>query len=432
MTTSVTPAKTATSRATSTALSDPVSAYRNVRNATATLAAPLSPEDCTTQSMPDASPTKWHLGHTTWFFETLILEAHVPDYKSFAAPFRVLFNSYYNSIGAQHPRPRRGLLSRPSLDEVLAYRDHVDRAMQQFLSAGPDLDRGIGDVLEVGLNHEQQHQELLLTDIKHLLSCNPLKPAYRPKTVASRGNVPVLNWQAADGGVVWIGHDRDDFAYDNEKPRHRVFLEPFEIASRPVTNGEYLEFIRDGGYSRPDLWLSDGWTAIHDRRWTAPLYWEQVDGEWTTFTLNGRRPWSADEPICHVSYYEADAYARWKGCRLPSEAEWETVASDVAIEGNFVETGILHPAAPQAASPLAQIFGDVWEWTRSGYEPYPGYVAPEGPLGEYNSKFMCSQLVLRGGSCATPRSHIRPTYRNFFPPHARWQFSGIRLARDAS
>jgi ergothioneine biosynthesis protein EgtB len=317
------------------------------------------------------------------------------------------------------------------LADVLAYRAHVDQHMEQVFARG-ELSGERATIVEVGIHHEQQHQELILTDIKHLLSCHPLWPVYRSGAGRPSGAIaPQLEWRAHAEGVERIGYDGDGFAYDNETPRHRVFVEAFEIASRPVTAGEYLEFMRDGGYGNPLLWLSDGWTAVQTEEWRAPLYWEERDGEWFVFTLGGLRPVDAHEPICHISYFEADAYARWAGARLPSEPEWEIAGADAPIAGNFMESERYHPvAAERASAPLHQIMGDVWEWTKSGYEPYPGYQPPEGPLGEYNSKFMCSQLVLRGGSCATPESHIRPTYRNFFPPSARWQFSGLRLARD--
>jgi ergothioneine biosynthesis protein EgtB len=408
--------------------------YRALRSQTERLCAPLSEEDCTVQSMPDASPAKWHLAHTSWFFETFVLEAAVPGYAPFHPSYRVLFNSYYNSVGEQHPRPRRGLLSRPPLDEVLGYRAHVDAGVLELLAADA-LSGEQARVLEIGLQHEQQHQELILTDAKHMLSCNPLRPAYRPGLAeAPRSDVKPLSWHWSEGGVHWIGHEGAGFCFDNETPRHRVFLEPFEVASRLVTNGEYLAFMEDRGYERAELWLSDGWATCQAREWRAPLHWEQCDGRWRVFTLGGARPLRLDEPVCHVSYYEADAYAAWACARLPSEAEWEVAAKSAAPEGNLVERDLLHPAPARAGDPErgpAQLFGDVWEWTRSGYEPYPGYSPPPGALGEYNGKFMCSQLVLRGGSCATPGSHIRASYRNFFYPDARWQFSGIRLARDA-
>jgi len=412
-----------------------VDAYRAVRRQSLWLAEPLSPEDQVVQSMPDASPIKWHLAHTTWFFETLVLMPAYPGYEPVNPQFQYLFNSYYNSLGRQFSRPHRGLITRPTVADVQAYRAHVDACMTALLT-GEVPGEVPDDVVRVGINHEQQHQELMLTDVKHLLSCNPLYPVYRERQERQErrgrqsGSVAAWQWLEFEGGVREIGFAGDGFAYDNEGPRHRVYLEPFALAERPVTAGEYLEFMADGGYTRAELWLSDGWNAIRERGWRAPLYWEEVDGVWHQFTLAGLRPVDPAEPVCHVSYYEADAYARWVGARLPSEAEWEVAAADVPIAGNLVESTRLHPAPAEQGSGLRQVFGDVWEWTQSAYAPYPGYRPPEGALGEYNAKFMCSQLVLRGGSCATPASHIRPTYRNFFPPDARWQFSGLRLARD--
>ena len=408
--------------------------YCGVREATVALCAPLSPEDCSGQSMEDASPAKWHLAHTSWFFETLVLEPTVPGYRPFAPEFRVLFNSYYHSVGPQHPRPQRGLLTRPSLEEVLDYRAWVDRDVLELLSSAggpaPELLRTI----RMGLEHEQQHQELILTDVKHLLSCNPLHPAARDCAEPPAGEAKLLSWHYEPGGIRWIGHEGADFAFDNEGPRHRVVLAPFELASRPITNSEFQAFMSDDGYARPELWLSDGWAAVLEQDWQAPLYWERADDRWQVQTLAGLRPVSPHEPVCHVSYYEADAYARWAAARLPTEAEWESVAEGRPVAGNFAESGLWHPApaAPDAgALGPAQLFGDVWEWTQSPYAAYPGYKPPQGAVGEYNGKFMCNQLVLRGGSCATRESHVRASYRNFFFPHQRWQFSGIRLARDA-
>ena len=402
-----------------------------VRGTTERLAEPLSPEDCTVQSMPEASPVKWHLAHTSWFFETFVLEAGERGYRAFHPRFRVLFNSYYNAVGAQHPRPERGMVSRPSLAEVRSYRQHVDAHVRELFARGA-VDGVLADRIELGLHHEQQHQELVLTDVKHMLSLNPLEPAYRslPSTPAS--DPTAVRWVRHPGGVVSIGHEGISFCFDNERPRHRVLVEPFALASRLVTNGEFLEFIADGGYRRPEVWLAEGWDAVRSGGWAAPLYWRNDEGMWRTMTLSGGREVRRDEPVCHVSFYEADAFARWVGARLPSEAEWEVAAEGAAVDGNLLESGLLHPAplSSSGSAPLGQLFGDVWEWTRSSYAPYPGFRAEPGALGEYNAKFMCSQLVLRGGSCATPRSHVRPTYRNFFPPNARWQFSGLRLARD--
>src|SRR5688572_21085361 len=402
-------------------------AYRAVRETTLRLIAPLSPEDAAIQSMPDASPAKWHLAHTTWFFETFVLAPHVAGYRAFDPAYGYLFNSYYNAIGERHPRPERGMLSRPSLDEVLAYRRYVD---EQLIAA--TLPEPSKTLLELGLHHEQQHQELILTDLKHLLSRNPLKPAYQKQWPLTEIRPRARSWIGFAGGLHEIGHAGEGFAFDNEKPRHRVWLEDFEVASHPVTHGDFVDFIEDGGYRRPELWLSAGWDMVQARGWQAPEYWTRRDGEWRTFTLHGEVPVDRNAPVCHVSFFEAEAFARWAGARLPTEAEWEVAARGAPMAGNFMESGALHPLAlREDARPgtLAQAFGDVWEWTRSDYAPYPGYRPAAGAVGEYNGKFMCAQYVLRGGSCATPASHIRATYRNFFPPEARWQFSGLRLAK---
>jgi len=406
--------------------------YAAVRAASEALAAPLSPEDATAQSMPDASPTKWHLAHTSWFFETFLLEGR-PGYRPVDPAYRVLFNSYYQSVGEQYLRPERGLITRPGLEAVYAYRSHVDAAIRALLEADA-LGTEQRALVELGLHHEQQHQELMLTDVKHLLAKNPTHPVYQARAPEPSKPAPALEWHACAAGLREIGHEGAGFAFDNEGPRHRVFVHGFALASRLVTNGEFLAFLEDEGYARPELWLSDGFATLQQRGWRAPLYWQQRDGAWHHFTLAGLRPLDPNEPVTHVSAYEADAYARWAGARLPTEAEWEVVASDARAEGNFVESGRLHPAPlGVAAGPTApaQLFGDAWEWTGSAYAPYPGYRPPAGAVGEYNGKFMANQLVLRGGSCATPRSHIRASYRNFFYPDARWQFSGIRLARDA-
>jgi len=405
--------------------------YREVRGATLALCATLSPEDAQVQSMTEASPAKWHLAHTTWFFETLVLAPHVPGYEAFDPSFRVLFNSYYQSVGRQHPRPERGLLTRPGWSRVLDYRARIDEGIGALLERVP-VDARVAELVELGLNHEQQHQELLLTDIKHLFSYNPLRPVFREESdVGEEDDVgeparPV-DWLRFEEGVRQVGHEPGGFSFDNEGPRHRCYLGEFEIASRPVTNGEFLEFIADDGYRRPELWLSDGWSTVEREGWERPVYWEQRDGAWLDFTLLGVRELRLAEPVCHVSYYEMDAYARWSGERLPTEAEWEVAAvAHAEARGSFAESGRLQPAPSRGASFL----GDVWEWTQSPYVPYPGYRAPRGAVGEYNGKFMANQVVLRGGSCATPESHIRPSYRNFFYPDARWQFSGARLARD--
>ncbi|MDO9197879.1 ergothioneine biosynthesis protein EgtB [Rhodoferax sp.] len=410
--------------------------YLAIREATRALAAPLSAEDCTVQSMPDASPVKWHLAHTTWFFETFVLEPHCPAYRAFDPAYRVLFNSYYNAIGDKHPRPERGLLSRPGLEEVLAYRQHVDEAMLAWLDVAPlaALPAAVTDLIELGLNHEQQHQELILTDLKHLLSRHPQRPAYQKQWPLTQVLARDARWIPFAEGLREIGHDGRGFCFDNEMPRHRVWLDAYQIASHPVTHGDFIAFIDDGGYRRPELWLSAGWDAVADRGWQAPAYWTQRDGQWHAFTLHGEVPVDPNAPVCHVSFFEADAFARWAKARLPTEAEWEIAVGGVPRSGNFLESGALHPLAPRVAGTdgmLAQAFGDVWEWTRSDYGPYPGFQPAIGAVGEYNGKFMCAQYVLRGGSCATPASHIRATYRNFFPPDARWQFSGLRLARDA-
>jgi len=408
--------------------------FQRIRQASESLAAPLSAEDCAAQSMPDASPVKWHLAHTSWFFETFVLEREVPGYEVFHPAYRVLFNSYYNTVGPQHPRPARGLLTRPGLDEVLAYRRHVTDRVAALFDGEGTLPPRAARVLEVGLHHEQQHQELILTDVLHLFSCSPLRPAYREPGARPDAKPTPLRWHAHPGGLVEVGHAGTGFAFDNERPRHRVWLEPFALASRLVTNGEYQAFIEDGGYERPDLWLSDGWATVDERGWRAPGYWEWLDGAWHQHGLDGLHALHPDEPVCHVSHYEADAYARWAGVRLPTEAEWEAVAAELPVEGNFVEFGVLAPAgaAEREDGCPAQLFGDLWEWTGSPYVPYPGYASPEGALGEYNGKFMSNQVVLRGGSCATPGDHMRPSYRNFLYPDARWQWSGIRLARDAA
>ncbi|MDB5726085.1 MAG: methyltransferase [Novosphingobium sp.] len=379
--------------------------YREVRAASEGLTAGLSAEDCQVQSMPDVSPAKWHLAHTTWFFETFLLAPHLAGYEPFDPAFTVLFNSYYVGIGARHPRGERGLLTRPSLAEVYAYRQHVDAAMERLMAAAPPA--AWADLVDLGLHHEQQHQELILMDVQHVLSCNPLQPAYRPAASAVSDRTP-SEWTDLPGGLHLIGHDDDGFAFDNETPRHRVWLEPFEIADRLVTAGDYLHFIEAGGYRTPELWLSDGWAAVEAEGWHAPLYWEEDGSEWSRFTLEGRKAVDPTEPVLHVSFYEADAYARWTGCRLPTEAEWEVAA------GHGV---------------LREVHGHGWQWTASPYVGYPGYSPAAGAVGEYNGKFMVNQLVLRGGSSATPPGHIRSTYRNFFPPAARWAFSAIRLAR---
>lgn len=391
--------------------------YEETRSLSLAIAAPLSPEDQCVQSMPDASPMKWHLAHTTWFFERMLL-AGEPGYETFDPRFDEIFNSYYLGLGTPFTRANRGLLTRPSVERVLAYRAHVDRAMAPLLEREEKR-----DLIALGVNHEQQHQELMLTDIKHAFACNPLLPAYRPPSPVALDEKPVLRWLDHPGGVVAIGHDGDGFAFDNEGPRHDVLLQPFRLAARPVTNGEYREFMVDGGYERPELWLSDGWALARREGWTAPLYWRDHE---RLFTLQGEQAINPGEAVCHVSFYEAAAYAAWAGKRLPTEFEWEAVAAQHPATGNFLDLNTLHPRASER-----NLHGDVWAWTRSSYDPYPGFRAFEGAASEYNGKFMVGQLVLRGGSCVTPPGHIRASYRNFFPPSARWQFSGIRLAEDA-
>jgi ergothioneine biosynthesis protein EgtB len=411
-----------------------VAEYREVRGTTETLCAPLEIEDYVVQSMPDASPVKWHLAHTSWFFETFVIRP--ASHGAGVAPdqYAYLFNSYYETLGDRVARPRRGLLSRPTVAEVYRYRAAVDDRVCQILDgADADAISRLAPLMTLGLHHEQQHQELILTDLKHMFACNPVRPAYRDCVPAPATEPPPQWWHERDGGLVDVGFGGTGFAFDNESPRHRVYLRPFALAGRLVTNAEYLEFIDDGGYDRSTLWLSDGWAACQAQNWTAPLYWEKDGGAWRTMTLSGLRDLAGSEPVCHVSYYEADAFARWAGARLPTEAEWETAAGSAPMLGNFLDSEQYHPrpltAPPQDPSAPLQLFGDVWEWTASPYLPYPGYRPLEGALGEYNGKFMCNQMVLRGGSCATPRTHIRPTYRNFFPPDARWQFSGFRLAK---
>jgi len=376
--------------------------FRSIRSRTEELAVPLSPEDQTVQSMPDASPTKWHLAHTTWFFETFVLRPHAPGYRVFDPSFEYLFNSYYEAVGPRHPRPQRGLVTRPGVGEVLAYRRHVTEAMLDFLGG----DHAAHDLVELGLHHEQQHQELILMDIKHALSMNPLRPAYRSARADAARTDPPLSWREFEGGLVETGHDGRGFAFDNEGPRHRCWLDAFALAMRPVSCGEYIGFIEDGGYRRPEFWLSAGWDCVKQREWEAPLYWERRDDAWHIFTLSGLERVDPNRPVCHVSAFEAAAFAKWAGKRLPREAEWEIAAGSV------------------------EATGEVWEWTGSPYVAYPGYREPAGAVGEYNGKFMANQMVLRGGCAATPAGHVRPTYRNFFPPDARWMFGGIRLAED--
>ncbi len=408
-------------------------AYLAVRQRSKALCAPLAAEDYVIQTAPEASPAKWHLAHVSWFFETFLLRDYLADYRDFHPRFGYLFNSYYEQVGEFHPRAHRGFLSRPSVEEILRYRAHVDEAMLKLVQgAGGAVWPEIEKRLAIGLNHEQQHQELLLTDLKLNLYANPLRPPYRDDLPAVPGGIaPDLGWQSFPGGVHEIGARGDSFAYDNETPRHRSYVEPFHLATRLVTNGEYLDFIDDGGYANPALWLADGWATLKRLGWTAPLYWEEVDGAWQQYTLGGLRRLDPEQPLCHVSYYEAEAYATWAGKRLPTEAEWEIAAAGLPVRGNLRDAGHFHPVVAPAGDGLLQMFGDVWEHTASAYLPYPGFRTAPGALGEYNGKFMCSQMVLRGGSCVTPADHIRASYRNFFYPHERWQFQGIRLADAA-
>ncbi|WP_332751289.1 ergothioneine biosynthesis protein EgtB [Hydrogenophaga sp.] len=415
--------------------------YQAVRDQSRALTAPLSPEDCQAQSMPDASPAKWHLAHVTWFFETFVLEPFEPDFKPFNPAFRVLYNSYYNGVGEQFSRPRRGLVTRPDLAEVWRWREQVDERIARLIQRTDDATAL--RLIEMGLHHEQQHQELLLTDIKHLLSINPLRPAYqRAWPLVSVSPVPA-RWVACESGLLDIGHRGEGFAFDNETPRHRQWLEPHALMNRLVTHGEWLDFVRDGGYADPLWWLSAGWDWVRAQGVRAPLYWtlpEDANALPTVFTLHGEMPLDPHTPVVHVSYFEADAFARWSaathtdqaGARLPTEAEWEAAAATLPVQGNLRDAGALHPMPARAAGDgLTQMFGDVWEWTASSYSAYPGYQVAEGAVGEYNGKFMVNQTVLRGGSCATPASHIRASYRNFFPTDARWQFSGLRLAKSS-
>ncbi len=418
--------------------------YTSVRAASAHIADPLTPEDQTIQSMPDVSPTKWHLAHTTWFFETFLLKPFLPGYRDFDPSYAHLFNSYYHTVGSMHARPRRGLLSRPGVEDIRAYRAHVDAAMLRLMAeVSAARWSQIAGRLVIGLNHEQQHQELMLTDIKHVLSCNPLLPAaYGPPASTAGQAAGGVTWHEFGGEIRAIGHDGAGFAFDNELPRHDVLMPSFALASRPVTNGEYRAFIEDGGYETVTLWLSDGWTRRSEEGWRHPLYWREQDGAWFEFTLHGLVPLDPDRTVCHLSFYEAQAFAAWAGKRLPTEAELEFVLESAPPLGNLFTA----PAGTSATDPMtaphtgiaddkgtfSQLYGDVWEWTMSPYTPYPGFTPLDGSLGEYNGKFMCNQLVLKGGSCATPADHIRASYRNFFPPDARWQFSGLRLASDVS
>jgi len=425
------------SRESSSPATELLARFHEVRSFSAKLAENLAQEDCVVQSIPDVSPTKWHLAHTTWFFETFILKKWKAGYRDAVPEYAYLFNSYYNAAGTMHRRDLRGLISRPTVDQTKKYRASVDADIDEVVShAEEKLFREIEPILILGIHHEQQHQELLITDIKHVFAQNPLYPVFQ-KAKTDKPNTDIAPIKFVDFSEVTldIGHEGNSFCYDNELPRHRALVLPFALADRLVTNGEYLEFMRDNAYTRSEFWLSLGWTTVNEQNWRAPLYWTERDGEWWNFTLSGLRKVDPNEPVTHLSYFEADAYANWAGARLPTEFEWERAATNIEIQGNFVERERFHPA-PLSRSlekgRLTQMFGDVWEWTRSSYSPYPGYRAEPGALGEYNGKFMCNQYVLRGGSCATSRTHIRRTYRNFFQPEKRWQFMGIRLARDLS
>jgi dimethylhistidine N-methyltransferase len=403
--------------------------YSAVRRATEMLTRPLTPEDMGAQSMPDASPTKWHLAHTSWFFETFLLMPHLAGYRPFDSRFGYLFNSYYEAEGPRQPRPERGLITRPSVADVMAYRSHVDAGMAKLLAEGAG---GLADMLALGLAHEQQHQELILMDILHLFSRSPLAPAYAPARARASVGATDLGWVAFEGGLVEIGREAEGLVFDNETPRHRVWVPPFRLADRLVTNGEWLQFMADDGYGRPEFWLADGWAWVTESQVRAPSYWREGKDGWQEMGLRGQRPLDPAAPVAHVSYFEADAYASWAGARLPTEAEWEHAANGLAVEGNFANSQRFAPAPAPPGEGLRQMFGDLWEWTRSAYLPYPGFQAAQGAVGEYNGKFMSGQFVLRGGACVTPAGHVRPTYRNFFYPQQRWMFSGVRLAKDGS
>lgn len=406
---------------------DLLSRYQQVRQQSAALCEPLAIEDFGVQPMDDASPPKWHLAHTSWFFETFVLKACLPDYRVFHPQFEYLFNSYYNGIGQPYPRPRRGFLSRPTVAQIMDYRAHVDDQMSRLLAGG--VDDEVSEQIILGLHHEQQHQELMLTDIKYNFGHNPLYPAYCTNSVAQTQAVGESLFAEFDGGIVEIGASQG-FAFDNETPRHQVLLQPYALAEQLVTNGQYLAFVQDGGYTRPELWLSDGWATVQALHWQAPLYWQQRDGQWFEYRLDGLHPLAKHMPVTHVSGHEAFAFAQWSAARLPTEFEWETAAKLYPVDGHFVDAQLFHPQAAEQDPGMRQLYGDTWQWTASSYAPYPGYQPLPGALGEYNGKFMSSQLVLRGASCATARSHARLTYRNFFYPPDRWQFTGIRLAKD--
>lgn len=408
-----------------------ISRYNEVRQFTHHLVEPLEVEDLVIQPMENASPTKWHLAHTSWFFETFVLAKYQHGFESLHPQYAYFFNSYYLQTGVPFTRAKRGMLSRPTVKQVFEYRAYVDIQIIEFIEGcSEEMWKEASRVMEIGLHHEQQHQELILTDLKYLLAQNPLLPVYKKKSLPEAKDPEVMEWFPFSEGIVEIGNNGDEFTYDNEHPVHRTFVQDFELANRLVTNREYLEFINKGGYTKSELWLDEGWSKVRGEGWQAPLYWFKREGEWMQFTLSGARRVADHEPVTHISYFEADAFARWKGCRLPTEQEWEHACGNLPLDGNFVDNDVMHPVPVQGAgSGLKQMYGDVWEWTQSSYSPYPGYAPLPGALGEYNGKFMANQYVLRGGSCATSKSHIRKTYRNFFHSDARWQFSGIRLAK---
>ncbi|PSL42964.1 ergothioneine biosynthesis protein EgtB [Salsuginibacillus halophilus] len=402
-------------------------AYTAVREQTRELVSHLNTEDFMLQAAAHVSPTKWHLAHTTWFFEKFILLEHLSDYEYFNAVFFYLFNSYYETVGTPHPQAERGLISRPGVEETINYRKHVDTYMAQLLQQ-EDLSSDVYELVEIGLQHEQQHQELILMDMKYNFSFNPLLPTFKESAVPAAGEAPALKFHPFKGGLVEVGHDGTGFAFDNEGPRHNTYVHPYQLANRPVTNGEFMQFIEAGGYEEPSYWLSDGWQKVQEEGWSHPQYWQNHKGKWYVFTLGGLQPVNEAAPVVHVSFYEADAYARWAGKRLPTEQEWEYALAEEEIRGNFMDDGIYEPDASYGDGAFLKAYGDVWEWTRSPYTPYPRNKPLDGSLGEYNAKFMANQMVLRGGACVTPASHIRPTYRNFFYPHMRWAYSGFRLA----
>ncbi|WP_281657822.1 ergothioneine biosynthesis protein EgtB [Halobacillus sp. Cin3] len=407
-----------------------LSLYAETRTITEKLVQTLKTEDFVVQAAKHVSPTKWHLAHTTWFFEKFILEVYIPDYRHYNEAFLFLFNSYYETVGEFHPQERRGLITRPTVEETMDYRRHVDQEMSRLLAERVG-DADIDGLVEIGLQHEQQHQELILMDIKYNFSYNPLYPVFKEQVDASYGRAPELSFFEFKEGIADIGHNGEGFAFDHEGPRHKTYLHPYRIANRPVTNGEFIQFMESGGYEQPEHWLSDGWGTVKENQWKHPQYWVNKDGEWHMFTLSGLQKIDLDAPVSHVSFYEADAYARWSGRRLPTEQEWEHAMEKLEVDGHFMEHEQYQPhSIYKGDGTMEKAYGDVWEWTQSPYVPYPGNKPLDGALGEYNAKFMANQLVLRGGACVTPQSHIRATYRNFFHPEMRWQFSGFRLAED--